>query len=218
MTTQTEGRRDEATERQRQRGGEGAGAPQRRRALEGRDRTGPFGMIRELADQYDRMFAGMTGGSGRGEADPWMPRVDVRRQEGAFTVRADLPGVEREDLSVEVRGDALWIAGERHECEGGEEEGYGECLYGSFLRVLPLPEGADIEQGSARFENGVLEVQIPTKQAGGRGRRIEVTGAKASEAIASAGRAAAGEVEKQREGDDGAGGVDTARAGTAKGA
>lgn len=175
-------------------------------------RPGPFGMVRELAEQFDRMFEAMTGGSERGEQEPWMPSVDVRRQDGAYTVRADLPGVERDDLNVEVRGDALWIEGERYACEGGDEEGYGECLYGSFLRVLPLPEGAEVEQGTARFENGVLEVQIPTRQTSGQGRRIEVTGAKASQAIASAGRAAAREAEKQRQGDDDA----SARGGATK--
>jgi HSP20 family protein len=153
--------------------------------------------MQQLAAQFDRMFEAMSAG-GPGDRASWTPRIDVRRRDGAFTVRADLPGVERDDVRVEVRDDALWIEGERRECETDDEDGYGDCTYGSFLRVLPLPDGADVEQGSARFENGVLEVQIPTREDRTTRRRIDVEGARSAEAIASAGRAAAQEANDAR--------------------
>ena len=71
----------------------------------------------------------------------WSPRIDVIEREGQFVVRADLPGLSKADVKVEVIEDMLTIQGERKQCTKEEREGYfyNECNYGSFYRTVPLP-------------------------------------------------------------------------------
>ena len=91
-------------------------------------------------------------------------------------VRADLPGLNKDDVKVEVTDDMLKIAGERREEHEENHEGYrhGERRYGRFFRSIPLPEGVKAEDVRATFHNGVLEVTMPAPQPEQRGRRIEV--------------------------------------------
>lgn len=144
--------------------------------------TGPFGFMRRMMDEMDRMFEDLGFGAmpstsaGFGETGErfWTPRVDVRQRDDTFVVRADLPGVREEDLEVEAEGGMLRIRGERRE-EREKQEGRfrrTECSYGSFVRTIPLPEGADADQAKATFANGVLEVTVPAPER--RGRRIEI--------------------------------------------
>jgi HSP20 family protein len=144
----------------------------------------PFGMMRRMIEDMDRLFGDF--GLGLGADLPierlgrglWSPQVEVFEREGNLVVRADLPGMRQEDLRVEVRGDALTIEGER-KSEHEEERGgvwRSERSYGSFRRTIPLPEGADVENAEARFENGVLEVTVKMPQQQ-QARRIEVQSA-----------------------------------------
>src|SRR5262249_29615588 len=93
----------------------------------------------------------------------WSPRVDILRREGHFLVRADLPGLTKDDVKVDVTNDTLTIRGERKQERKEEREGhaYSECTYGSFYRAIPLPEGADASKATAEFRNGVLEIAMP---------------------------------------------------------
>jgi HSP20 family protein len=156
---------------------------------------GPFGFMRRFAEEMDHLFdefgmgAGMhipsavTRGremlrreSGLVPAD-WSPRVDVLRREGQIVFRADLPGMSKDDIKVEVKDNALTLQGERKHAKKEEREGYfySECSHGCFYRALPLPEGADASKATAEFHNGVLEVAIPMpKQAETQTRRVEV--------------------------------------------
>jgi len=93
----------------------------------------------------------------------WSPRVDVLEREGQWVVHAELPGMSKEEVKVEVTHDLLTIQGERKE-EMKEEHGgyhYRECRYGSFYRAIPLPEGVDTTKATADFSKGVLEVVMP---------------------------------------------------------
>jgi HSP20 family protein len=93
-------------------------------------------------------------------------------------VRADLPGLRKEDVTVEISDDSLTIQGERRDEHEEEREGLftSERTYGSFYRVVPLPEGAIPDSGKASFKNGVLEVTVeaPPREVS-RGRRIDVS-------------------------------------------
>jgi len=93
----------------------------------------------------------------------WSPRVDMFEQNGAIVVKAELPGVKKEDLEVTVDEGELVIRGERRqESEVKEEDYYRmERSYGSLYRRLPLPEGVTPEQVQAVYKDGVLEVRIP---------------------------------------------------------
>jgi HSP20 family protein len=100
----------------------------------------------------------------------------VYRRNGKLVVRADVPGLRKDDVSVEVQGDELCISGERRlESEQTGREYYrAERSYGSFCRTIRLPDGAKVDTASATFQNGVLEVEIEVPAEAPQGRRIEV--------------------------------------------
>lgn len=146
----------------------------------------PFSSMRRLSDQMDRWFFGDLFGrslwpsrTGR-ESGPgvWAPQIESFQRGDQFVVRADLPGLRKEDVNVEVTDDALVLQGERREEHEENREGYyrSERSYGSFHRVVPLPEGTIAESAKASFKDGVLEVslQAPPKEVS-RGRRLEIS-------------------------------------------
>jgi HSP20 family protein len=110
----------------------------------------------------------------------WAPRVEMMEREGELVIRAELPGMTRENVKVEVTDDAVTIHGERKEEKKEEKKGYhySECHYGNFFRTIALPEGADPTKATAEFRNGVLEVVLPgPKRPEKKGRPIEIKGA-----------------------------------------
>jgi HSP20 family protein len=145
--------------------------------------SGPFAMMRRIQDDFDRIF-GNVGFGGHALSAPlaerrmdWSPAVEAFQRGNEFVVRADVPGLSRDDLTVEVGEDALTIQGERKYDHQEEREGVfrSERSYGSFYRVIPLPEGAVGESAKANFKDGVLEVVIQAPSAEvRRGRRIEI--------------------------------------------
>ena len=110
----------------------------------------------------------------------WSPQVEIFERGNNLVVRADLPGLSRENVDVELDDDALIIRGERRSDTEDEDEGFyhSERSYGSFYRAIPLPEGIDASSCNATFKDGVLEVtlQKPPQQPP-RSRRIDVRGA-----------------------------------------
>lgn len=145
---------------------------------------GPFSMMRRMQEDMDRLFGSFGVGRGWmapfGEREPgdWAPAIDAFQRGNEFVVRADVPGLSKDDVSVEIGDDALTIRGERKYDHEEEREGYyrSERSYGSFSRVVPLPEGAVAESATAAFKDGVLEivVQAPSHEVR-RGRRIEIS-------------------------------------------
>ena len=159
--------------------------------LEKRERaegTTPFRFMRQFAEDMERLFEDVQGfkvGSLFGreffpftkelEHVDWVPKVEVLQSEGQLNVRADLPGLKKDDVKVELTNEALTISGERKEKKEEKREGYyrSERSYGSFYRVIPLPEGAITEQAKANFRDGVLEITMPVPPKS-KGRRIEI--------------------------------------------
>jgi HSP20 family protein len=147
--------------------------------------------MRRLTDDMDRMFSGFGFGRsllsepwGRLESLGWSPQVDAFQRGNEFVVRADLPGLDKDDVQIEVTDQALTIRGERRQEQEEEREGvwHSERTYGSFTRVIPLPEGALTETAKANFRNGVLEVamQAPPREVS-RSRRLEISEGEKSE-------------------------------------
>jgi HSP20 family protein len=100
---------------------------------------------------------------GGGASGRWIPAMDLVEGDGNLVLRADLPGIREDDLSIEIRAGVLTISGERraeHE-ERGEGFHRVERSFGSFSRSLSLPEGVDPTKVAATFEDGVLEVRVP---------------------------------------------------------
>jgi HSP20 family protein len=154
----------------------------------------PFQMMRRMQEDMDRVFGSFFGqplpggGGGTPGITGWAPRVDIYETDKEVVVKADLPGVEPEDLELYSTEDAVVLRGEtRHEeerSEGGLHR--SERSYGRFERQIPLPPGTRPEEAKASFRNGVLELRLPkTEEARQRVRRIPiggVSGAKGGEA------------------------------------
>ena len=93
----------------------------------------------------------------------WTPRIEIVLENNELKVRAELPGVEPKDVTVEVKNERLVLKGTRHNVFKTSKEEYfkTERLYGEFFRAIPLPEGAIAEAATAVFMNGVLEIRLP---------------------------------------------------------
>lgn len=147
----------------------------------------PFALMRRMQDDMDQLFStfgfGRLGlspifgsvlsndftdlpsqiGRGGSSSSLWSPQIETFRRGDKIVVRADLPGVDKDDVNVNVENGVLTISGER----GTENEDQGdgwyrtERSYGSFHRALPLPEGVDAGECEATFKDGVLEVTLP---------------------------------------------------------
>jgi HSP20 family protein len=136
----------------------------------------PWSFMRRFTDEMDRFFhEGREGG----ETAMWSPSIDVRENDNNLVVSADLPGLNKDDVKVEVSDEGLSIRGERKREHEEKREGYyrSERTYGSFYRVVPLPEGANVEQARANFKDGVLEVTVPIPQGARKRREIPIEGA-----------------------------------------
>lgn len=152
----------------------------------------PFEFMSRISEEMDRAFDRMLRdfGMGRRRAwlprplagtragqDIWAPRIEAFQKGDRFIVRAELPGLRKDDVQVELIDDALTIRGERRAEHEEEREGYyhSEREYGEFYRSIPLPEGVISESAQAAFRDGVLEVTMQAAPAEtSRGRRLEI--------------------------------------------
>jgi HSP20 family protein len=128
-----------------------------------------FGLLRQMTSELDRVFDDWPSfrwpSFERASAEPmvWSPRIDVFERDNRLVTKVDLPGVKKEDVSVEVTDGHLALSGERkRETEEKKDNFYRtEREYGSFYRAVPLPEGVRLEEVKATFADGVLEVSMP---------------------------------------------------------
>jgi len=110
----------------------------------------------------------------------WSPQVEMFERKNEIVVRADLPGLKKDDVKVEVAENGITIEGERKHENGKKVESYyrSERSYGKFYRRLPLPDGVEPEDATATFQDGVLEVSMPApKRTERKSRRLEISGA-----------------------------------------
>ncbi|MFO1080215.1 MAG: Hsp20/alpha crystallin family protein [Reyranellaceae bacterium] len=89
------------------------------------------------------------------------PKVEVRENDKAYTVTAELPGLDEQDVKVQLEDDVLTISGEKKLERTDDKTHYSERSYGSFTRAFTLPSDADRKAISAQFAKGVLSLQIP---------------------------------------------------------
>ncbi len=105
----------------------------------------------------------------------WAPAVDIKEDDKAFTLLADIPGVDPDEIEITMDKGVLTIKGERQSEKKTEEENYKrvERQYGVFYRRFTLPDSADADAIEAHSEHGVLKITIP-KQEVAQSRRISV--------------------------------------------
>jgi HSP20 family protein len=116
----------------------------------------------ELESLFDRPW-GMLNWKLRPEKPAWTPKLDVFEKDGFLTVKADLPGMKKEEVLVTLEDGALILKGERKEEKEVKEENFyrAERMVGTFYRRLPLAFKVDPAKIEAKFTDGVLEVRVP---------------------------------------------------------
>jgi HSP20 family protein len=120
---------------------------------------------------------GVGGGIGGSQLMAWAPRCDLSETDDAIKIKADLPGVGKENVKLEVDGDLLTLKGETQKEKREDNERYHrvERSYGSFSRSFRLPDYANLEGINASFNDGVLSVDIPKNpQAAPQHRQIDI--------------------------------------------
>jgi HSP20 family protein len=152
-------------------------------------RMTPFSLMRRITEEMDRVYHEFTTSPGHGAT--WAPAVEISELDGKYVVRAELPGVKPADVKLEITDEALVLEGERKSENQEAKSGVHltERQYGRFYRSIPLPEGANIEEARARFENGVLEITVPMKEQRTKRREIPIEVSSTGSA-ASSGKAA----------------------------
>lgn len=120
-------------------------------------------MRQEMERFFDRGLLPMRGGEEAMTLSEWSPSVDIIEDDNEFTVKAELPEVNKEDVKVTVEGNILAIRGERkaEKEERGRKFHRIERSYGSFERSFTMPDGTDAEKIKSEFKDGLLVVHMP---------------------------------------------------------
>jgi HSP20 family protein len=132
--------------------------------------TDPFRDVVTLQDRMEQIFGNFLDRGSSGEerlgTGVWTPAVDIYETKDAVCVRAELPGVDKDAVSVEVKDGVLALRGERKFEKEVKEENYHrvERSYGTFHRSFSLPSSVDGERVTARMKDGVLEVTLPKRE------------------------------------------------------
>jgi HSP20 family protein len=139
--------------------------------------------FRELQDLQDRMLSLFNRSLGGGWLQPltgsdWSPAVDITEEESCFKITADLPDVKKEEVNVSVENGVLTLSGERKQDSEEKSKRFHrtERSWGRYQRSFSLPQGANPEQISAQFKNGVLTITIQkTGEAKEQRRSVEIS-------------------------------------------
>lgn len=130
----------------------------------------PFADLNRFQREIEKNFF-----NGRARPADFAPAVDVHEDEESLVLHAELPGVKREDIDIQVDGNVLTLKGERKLATGDEKRRYHrvERSYGSFVRQWQLPTNIDATKVDASFAEGVLTLKLPKKEEQ-KSRKIEV--------------------------------------------
>jgi HSP20 family protein len=141
----------------------------------------PRGNLQSFQDEMNRMFdqffRGGTGEEAGWGVRTWAPPVDIYEIDDALILKAELPGVSKDDVSIEIHQNTLILRGQRkHEAEVKEEQYHRvERAYGTFQRSFMLPTLVDQERVQATYKDGVLELRLPKSEAA-KPKRVAITG------------------------------------------
>ncbi|HHV81570.1 TPA: Hsp20/alpha crystallin family protein [bacterium] len=150
-------------------------------------RWDPFRELESLRREMDRIFDEVFGRalfSGReSELEPieeyaraWTPACDIYETDKEVVVKANLPGVSKDNVEVVVTEDAVTIKGEAKEESEVKEKNYyrKELSYGAFQRVIPLPVPVKSDEAKATFKDGILEIRAPKQEVSPKGKKINI--------------------------------------------
>ena len=125
----------------------------------------PWSLLNQFNKELDTLFRQPSSDNAVATSD-WHPAVDIKESDNAFTLVADIPGVDPNDIEIHMEDGVLTIKGQREFNQEEEQEGYKrvERAYGSFYRRFSMPDTADAERIKATSKHGVLEVVIPKQE------------------------------------------------------
>lgn len=138
-----------------------------------RSESGETGSLLDLRSKVDRLFDHFFESSGfglqptSGMSAIWAPALEMYDEDNNLIIKAEMPGMDADDIEINVTGNELTISGEKKEESETRREGVyrSERRYGRFYRVIELPQDMDTENVSADYENGVLSLRIPYTEA-----------------------------------------------------
>ncbi len=133
-------------------------------------RWDPFREMSSLQERMNRLFGDLRGRSGEEEEiaqGAWIPPIDIYETPESLVLKAELPGLRREDINIEVHDSTLTLKGEKRFEKDVKEESYQriERAYGSFQRSFSLPATVKQDSVKAKFTDGVLEISLPKAEA-----------------------------------------------------
>lgn len=137
----------------------------------------PFKELREIEKRISSMLdlerAAVPAGI---KETMWAPAVNEKEDEGAYYLEVDLPGVKKEDISVEVKDNIMTISGERKFKKEEKDKGYvrTESFFGKFERRFTLPSDVDAQNIEAKTEDGILHIKIPKLKEKENSKKIEI--------------------------------------------
>lgn len=127
----------------------------------------PFQDLNELQERMNRLFEESISRTRSVEdgllTGAWSPSVDIHETEGGLVLRAELPGVAKEDIQIDIKENVLVLKGERKRDVGVKEENYYrmERFYGQFSRTFTFPYQVETGKIIASLKDGLLEIQLP---------------------------------------------------------
>jgi HSP20 family protein len=130
---------------------------------------------REMDRVFNRFFPSQRESNGSSQQAAWAPRTDLIEAEDAYRIHLDVPGVSKDDLSINYQDNQLTVSGQRASDHTGEDEEYVrvERSFGHFYRAFTLPRTVNADDISASYENGVLTIRVPKTEAV-KPRQIEI--------------------------------------------
>lgn len=142
-------------------------------------RWDPLREIAQFSDRLNRIFADESTRTFRDDAyGAWIPPVDIFEKGDNLVIRAELPGVQKDDIDVRIENGILSLRGERKRQSDVDEAGAYrlERVYGSFSRSFALPTTVNSSKVTAMFKDGILEISVP-KSEEAKPKRVEIDAA-----------------------------------------
>ncbi|OPY20814.1 MAG: Small heat shock protein HSP16.5 [Methanomethylovorans sp. PtaU1.Bin073] len=132
----------------------------------GTARWDPFDEMRQMQQQLNSMFKDMSIGNRWTEVDTLAPLVDIKDMGDRLIITADMPGVDKQNVNIDVQESIISISAKSGTETEKDEEGYmrRERTYKMFARTLTLPEAVTSEGAKAKLESGVLTIELPKLQ------------------------------------------------------
>lgn len=139
----------------------------------------PFPLFNRLSREFDVLFnrLGVERPFVETSSAVWMPEMEMTTKDDNLLVKVDVPGMKKEDITLEVTDEYLILRGERTHEKEEKKEGFfkTERTYGSFYRTVPLPEGVKPELAKATMHDGVLEISMPMVKVEEKSRKLEIS-------------------------------------------